>query len=76
MQSASRQSHLLATHRESQPDRLRRMDELCSRRGYGGHGTPEMQKNAGIGGDWASQGHDQTIVLRKSNIRYTGRVEH
>jgi len=29
---------LLATHRESQPDRLRCMVELCSRRGYGGYG--------------------------------------
>ncbi len=24
------------------------------------------------GGDWVSKGHDKTIVLRKSNFRYTG----
>jgi hypothetical protein len=27
-------------------------------------------------GDWVSKGHDKTIVRRKSNITYTGRVEH
>ncbi len=27
------------------------------------------------GADWVSKGHDKIIVIRKSNIRYTGRVE-
>jgi hypothetical protein len=50
MQLASSESHLLATHRESQPDCLRRMVELCSRRGYGGYGTLECRRMRASGG--------------------------